>query len=584
MSLAENNILGATVMNNGVNCDTAGSCTPVPETDVDVSASIFSVKESTTEYDFNDRSDAEGWTHSGIGGASSKWTQALNDGVGNYNYGEEGTDDGSWSSGRKSTTFSGLFSDNQRIHYDGTDIIVADDGSNSVKKIDTTDNSVTTILGPDLTNLRNVLDVTSDEDYYYTLARASSTYSSTTRICKWDRDDGAMVGSCSTAGRYGTALTIYEDADELFLLQTSSSSTYRKIVGFSTSNLATNGKSISYGSGVSSYYYSQDIDADENTGDVYISYREYNGRMRAYDRATDGSYCASSSCYTQVYTGARYPISMEVHDNYAYIMGYYYSSWYGGIKKMPTNSLSSITTVISSFTQGTYKGSLAITDSEDIYVSSNYAYSYYNFLNYQDAVYYFESGSTSGTATTTIGPAPTYLAALSSPAMDLSDAVGLEMSFKISYNFYFRYEGAYLEVSTDGGNNWQYVDNDKLTGKKYYGTTYTTWGNPLDTSRNAWTYYDTDGRYSSYSNTENWRETTATLDEYTGYEDVRLRFVVGYNTYSMSYYNAFFRVDDVSFTALEADETFATETQTIDSLDFKASETCLLYTSPSPRD
>ena len=78
-----------------------------------------------------------------------------------------------------------------------------------------------------------------------------------------------MVGSCSTAGRYGTALSIYEAADELFLLQTSSSSTYRKIVGFSTSNLATNGKSISYGSGVSSYYYSQDIDADENTGDVY---------------------------------------------------------------------------------------------------------------------------------------------------------------------------------------------------------------------------------------------------------------------------------------------------------------------------
>ena len=577
ISLAEDNILGATVTNNGVNCDTAGDCTPVPETDVDVTASIFSVKETVTEFDFDDRSNAEGWTHSGIGGASSKWTQALNDGVGNYNYGEEGTDDGSWSSGRKSTTFSGLFSDNQRIHYDGTDIIVADDGSNSVKKIDTTDNSVTTILGPDLTNLRNVLDVTSDEDYYYTLARASSTYSSTTRICKWDRDDGAMVGSCSTAGRYGTALTIYEDADELFLLQTSSSSTYRKIVGFSTSNLATNGKSISYGSGVSSYYYSQDIDVDENTGDVYISYREYNGRMRAYDRATDGSYCASSSCYTQVYTGARYPISMEVHDNYAYIMGYYYSSWYGGIKKMPTNSLSSITTVISSFTQGTYKGSLAITDSEDIYVSSNYAYSYYNFLNYQDAVYYFESGSTSGTATTTIGPAPTYLAALSSPAMDLSDAVGLEMSFKISYNFYFRYEGAYLEVSTDGGNNWEYISNDKLSGKKYYGTTYTTWGNPLVTSRDAWTYYDTDGRYSSYSNTENWKETTATLDEYTGYDDVRLRFVVGYNTYSMSYYNAFFRVDDVSFTALEADETFATETKTIDSLDFKASESVSFF-------
>ena len=68
-------------------------------------------------------------------------------------------------------------------------------------------------------------------------------------------------------------------------------------------------------------------------------------------------------------------------------------------------------------------------------MSSNYAANYYSFLNYQDAVYHFASGSSSGTATQTIGPAPTYLAALSSPAMDLSDAVGMKVSFKISYNF-----------------------------------------------------------------------------------------------------------------------------------------------------
>jgi hypothetical protein len=252
MSLAEDNILGATVTNNGVNCDTAGSCTPVPETDVDVTANIFSVQETATEYDFNDRSDAQGWTHAGIDGATSKWTQNLNDGAGNYNYGSEGTDDGSWSSGRKSTTFSGLFNDQQRIHYDGEDILVADKGSNSIKMIDTSNsNSVSTILGPDLTNLRNVLDITSDEDYYYTLARSSSTYSAATRICKWDRDDGAMVGSCSTGASYGTAISIYEAEDELFVLQTQTSSTYRKIVGFSSSTLASNGKSLSYGSGLS---------------------------------------------------------------------------------------------------------------------------------------------------------------------------------------------------------------------------------------------------------------------------------------------------------------------------------------------
>ena len=71
--------------------------------------------------------------------------------------------------------------------------------------------------------------------------------------------------------------------------------------------------------------------------------------------------------------------SVDVHDDYVYTAGYYYSSWYGGVKKMPTSSLSSITTCGVSFTQGTYKGSIAVTDSEDIYVSSNYAYNYYSF-------------------------------------------------------------------------------------------------------------------------------------------------------------------------------------------------------------
>ena len=93
-----------------------------------------------------------------------------------------------------------------------------------------------------------------------------------------------------------------------------------------------------------SCYYSQDLDVDENTGDVYVVYREFNGRMRAYDRADDGSYCPASSCYTQVFTGARYATSVDVQDGYVYTSGYYYSSYYGGVKKMSTSSLSSITT------------------------------------------------------------------------------------------------------------------------------------------------------------------------------------------------------------------------------------------------
>ena len=140
----------------------------------------------------------------------------MNDGKGNHNYGDEGSDDGAWSSGRKSSTLGGMFYDNQQIHYDGTDILVADKGSNSVLKLSTATHSVSTILGPDTTYLRNVLDVTEDGSYYYTLGRAASTYSYTTYVCKWDMADGSRE-ACSTVARYGVSLTHYDG--EIFVLQ-----------------------------------------------------------------------------------------------------------------------------------------------------------------------------------------------------------------------------------------------------------------------------------------------------------------------------------------------------------------------------
>ena len=75
---------------------------------------------------------------------------------------------------------------------------------------------------------------------------------------------------------------------------------------------------------------------------MYVVYRDSYGRIRGYDRDSSGDYCASSACYTQVYTGARYGISIEAHNDYVYTHGYYYSSYYGGMKRMPTSSLSSI--------------------------------------------------------------------------------------------------------------------------------------------------------------------------------------------------------------------------------------------------
>ena len=182
VSLATDNVFGAEVTNYGVNCDTAGSCTPIAETSIDVSASVFEIQETTTSYDFDD-GDGGGFTSSSIQGTDS-WTTSANDGVGNYNYGDDGApDDGAWSSGRKSLAMGGMFNDAEKIHYDGTDILIANRAANEVIKISTSTHAKSTVLGPDATYLRNVLDITEDGTSYYTLSRLANLYSYTTYIC-----------------------------------------------------------------------------------------------------------------------------------------------------------------------------------------------------------------------------------------------------------------------------------------------------------------------------------------------------------------------------------------------------------------
>ena len=245
------------------------------------------------------------------------------------------------------------------------------------------------------------------------------------------------------------------------------------------------------------------------------------------------------------------------------------------MKRMATSSLTTIQTLWSSFSGSSYRGTIAVTDSGDIYVGSNYAYSYSSYSNQNDAVYYYPSSAYTPTPTKTLGPVPAYFTALISPSMDLSDAVGFSASFELSHNFYSTYEGAYLEITTDGGNTWTHVGNDYLSGNKYYGNTRTSsfYQNPLDTTVPAWTYYDTDHRYSRYSNVESWKQTTATLDDFIGYENVHLRWVVGFNKYVQAFHDSFFRVDDITINILEKAQSFGSETKTIESISYQESVT-----------
>ena len=592
VSLIDDNVMSATVTNKGVNCGAAdgsetGTCDPVAETDISVTAQVFSVSETEHKYAMGDDSTGELTKMTPADGGvpalqgQSKWTKELNDGKGNHNYGDEGTDDDAWSSGRKSETLGGMFNDNHKMHYDGTNIIIADKGSDSVKKLDVSTNTVTTVIAASTTYLNDVVDVTEDGTYYYTLARTSGQYSYVTKVCKWLISDTTATPDCNTTSvRYGTSLTYY--AGELFVIQTSSSSSYRKVIILDASDMSLEGN-FAYSSGVSSWYFAQGIDVDETTGDLYIAYRDYNGRTRQYERSSSGAYSASN--YNQIYTNARYHHALDVQDDKVYTSGYYYSSWYGGMRSYDTGAVSGATALWTSYStaNGGYKGSVAVTSDGDIYVASNYLYNYYSFYNFDDKIWIHkksDSGSYSGTADTTLGPNPASLSALSTPAYDTSSSIGMSMTFKISYQFYYRWEGAYLESSVDGGSNWAYVSGDQFTEGGYYGTTFNTYGNPLNVQKDAWTYYNTNDRYTYNTHTAPWKTQTLNLDAWTGYDDVRFRWTVGFNQYDNTYYyDSYFRLDDVVITIKGADQTYATDTQTIDSLDYKASTSVDFFTT-----
>ena len=207
--------------------------------------------------------------------------------------------------------------------------------SNEVIKISTSTHAKTTVLGPDTTYLRNVLDVTEDGSHYYTLSRLANLNSYTTYICKWSMADGSRTACNYSSVQYGIAIAEYDG--EIFALQGGwTTSASRKVVILSASNLANTGKTVPYYNGISAYSYASNMDVDQATGDVYIVYRDFNGIVRGYDRSDSGTYCASASCYTQVYTYARYSSSVTVYDGWVYTNGYYYSSYYGGMKKYPT--------------------------------------------------------------------------------------------------------------------------------------------------------------------------------------------------------------------------------------------------------
>ena len=150
-----------------------------------------------------------------------------------------------------------------------------------------------------------------------------------------------------------------------------------------------------------------DIDADEDNGDIYIAYRDYYGRVRAYEEQADGNYCATSACYSQYYAYTRYHQNVDVIGDKAYTTGYYSSSYAGGLRHADTTT-KVVTSMWTSYGDNFgYRGSLAVTDDGDIYVTSSYQYRYYYFRNYDDKIMHYDcSASCNSQADAALGPNP----------------------------------------------------------------------------------------------------------------------------------------------------------------------------------
>jgi|GEM_PF-6853303 len=152
-----------------------------------------------------------------------------------------------------------------------------------------------------------------------------------------------------------------------------------------------------------------------------------------------------------------------------------------------------------------------------------------------------------GAFTAEYGLAPPSQSYLMSPAADLSDAVGdVTLTFDHSYQFYETYDGAYLEVTNDGGETWALVEPDGgytgvISDSPVAGSTGWTGPGPNDAGA-------TSGDYESVS---------VDLTSYAG-DTIHMRWTLGWSALQDADFNGWYRLDNVVISQEVLDTPFAT--------------------------
>ena len=159
---------------------------------------------------------------------------------------------------------------------------------------------------------------------------------------------------------------------------------------------------------------------------------------------------------------------------------------------------------------------------------------------------------------------------LQMPTIDMSTSVGGTLTFSHSWAFYYLYEGAYLEASTDGGSTWTQVTDFTRGGYQSYVMT-AMYNNPYGGMK-GWSYYCFSNYNDMIDRTDGegdkpyiWGDVELDLTPWIG-ETLDIRWRVGYNSYFQSHVNSWYRLDDVKVELLYIESVVYNETTTIDSI------------------
>ena len=590
LDLVTQNTIKATVRNKGL--DT--------QNDIRVETEIYSVNtEMVIDEDFNS-GDPTGWDHGLFSGTRDAWGTGTDEDHYNVGFGGTPRDGQAMSAGRKGSgsTSPGkaeLIGDHADNPYD---VHVANDrlyianyyggpnGRGNIVVMDTDGTNVQYLEDYPGINTYRARSITAnaDGDIFFT------TYgSSTGRLYKYvydvlsDTYTYAWYRQNSPYGStyYPMGVAYDELAGEVLVSAGYTSSTYMYITRFDPDSGDYLGRNIrTYISSCRTYCRPMGIDTAgvEGQTHVFVAYYSYSSSSSYRGRVVE--YEAGSGSLVRTYYnvaagsyGSSYNYPYRYHydvatDGTSLFFGPYTSS-YGGLSRCPIGDGDCEVAV--AYDQLThYRYGIAVDDTR-IYTAT---YSH-------DLVDVHSRAS--GTLVRSIGPNP-YDAWLEMPALDLSDAVGGTLTFDHSYGFRSTYEGAFLEISVDGGNNYEQVQT--FTKGGYHTSLMTSsYDNPY-TGLYGWTYYCPGGGGSSpmYRKTTGdypWGSVELDLTPWIGEDEVRLRWRVGYNTYWYWNYNAWYRLDNVRVEVLSRDTILVNKEVSIDSLDHRESATVDPYAGDS---